>query len=382
MNRNYFTSESVTCGHPDKVCDQVADKILDELLGQDPHSRVACEVTCAENQMHIFGEITTEADVDYDAVARQTIAEIGYTKPGCGFDADSCAITVDLHQQSPDIARGITRSREAEQLDAGAGDQGMMFGYACRQTGSFMPLPIELAHKLAKRLELVRRNGTLPFLLPDGKSQVTVEYDGSRPVRIASVLVSAQHQAEVSIEAVRKEVRRHVMEAVLPAEMLDGDTQFFVNPTGRFVQGGPAADSGLTGRKLIVDTYGGYARHGGGAFSGKDATKVDRSGAYMARYLAKNIVAQGLAEECEVQLSYAIGLAEPMSVRIETFGSEKVDAGRLYRAVTNSVDMRPSAIIRRFGLTRPIFSNVSCYGHFGSNACLMPWEQTDLKIKL
>ena len=382
MNRNYFTSESVTCGHPDKICDQVADKILDELLGQDPASRVACEVTCAENQLHIFGEITTEADVDYDAVARQTIAEIGYTRPGCGFDADSCAITVDLHRQSPDIARGITRSREAEQLDAGAGDQGMMFGYACRQTGSLMPLPIELAHRLAKRLELVRRNGTLPFLLPDGKSQVTVEYDGSRPVRIASVLVSAQHQAGVSIEEVRKEVRRHVMEAVLPAEMLDEDTQFFVNPTGRFVQGGPAADSGLTGRKLIVDTYGGYARHGGGAFSGKDATKVDRSGAYMARYLAKNMVAQGLAEECEVQLSYAIGLAEPMSVRIETFGTETVDAGCLYRAVTNGVDMRPSAIIQRFGLTRPIFSNVSCYGHFGSNACLMPWEQTDLELKL
>lgn len=269
MNRNYFTSESVTCGHPDKVCDQAADKILDALLGQDPYSRVACEVTCAENQMHIFGEITTEADVDYEAVARQTIAEIGYTTPGRGFDADSCTITVDLHQQSPDIARGITRSREAEQLDAGAGDQGMMFGYACKQTESFMPLPIELAHKLSKRLEMVRRSGELPFLLPDGKSQVTVEYDGNQPVRIASVLVSAQHQAEVSIEDVRKEIRHHVMEAVLPAEMLDGDTQFFVNPTGRFVQGGPAADSGLTGRKLIVDTYGGYARHGGGAFSGK-----------------------------------------------------------------------------------------------------------------
>lgn len=382
MDKMLFTSESVTCGHPDKVCDQVADKILDALLGQDPYSRVACEVTCAENQMHIFGEITTEADVDYEAVARQTIAEIGYTTPGRGFDADSCTITVDLHQQSPDIARGITRSREAEQLDAGAGDQGMMFGYACKQTESFMPLPIELAHKLSKRLEMVRRSGELPFLLPDGKSQVTVEYDGNQPVRIASVLVSAQHQAEVSIEDVRKEIRHHVMEAVLPAEMLDGDTQFFVNPTGRFVQGGPAADSGLTGRKLIVDTYGGYARHGGGAFSGKDATKVDRSGAYMARYIAKNIVAQGLAEECEVQLSYAIGLAEPMSVRIETFGTEKVDSNRLYRAIINSVDMRPSAIIQRFGLTRPIFSGVSCYGHFGSNACLMPWEQSDLKIKL
>ena len=382
MDKMLFTSESVTCGHPDKVCDQVADKILDELLAQDPDSRVACEVTCAENQMHIFGEITSEAKVNYRAVAQQVIAEIGYTKPGRGFDADTCAITVDLHHHSPDIARGITRCREAEQLDAGTGDQGMMFGYACKQTKSLMPLPIELAHELAKRLETVRRTGELPFLLPDGKSQVTVEYDGDRPVRIASVLVSAQHQEDVSTEAVRAEVRRHVMEAVLPAELLDENTQFYVNPTGRFVQGGPAADSGLTGRKLIVDTYGGYARHGGGAFSGKDATKVDRSGAYMARYIAKNIVAQDLADQCEVQLSYAIGLAEPMSVRIETFGTEKVDRGTLNRAIRNSVDMRPAAIIKRFGLTRPIFSNVSCYGHFGSNACLMPWEQTDLTIKL
>lgn len=257
-----------------------------------------------------------------------------------------------------------------------------MFGYACNQTDSLMPLPIELAHELAKQLESVRRTGELPFLLPDGKTQVTVEYDGNRPVRIASVLVSAQHQENVSIEAVRSEVRRHVMEAILPPDMLDENTQFFVNPTGRFVYGGPAADSGLTGRKLMVDTYGGYARHGGGAFSGKDATKVDRSGAYMARYIAKNIVAQELADQCEVQLSYAIGLAEPLSVRIETFGTERVDREILSRAIVSSVDMRPAAIIQRFGLTRPIFSNVSCYGHFGSNACLMPWEQTDLQIKL
>ena len=382
MREQLFTSESVTCGHPDKICDQVADRILDELLRQDPRSRVACEVTCAENQLHIFGEVTSAAEIDYHAIARQVIAEIGYTQPGCGFDADTCAITVDLHHQSPDIAQGITRSRETEELDAGAGDQGMMFGYACKQTKSLMPLPIELAHELAKRLELVRRTGELPFLLPDGKSQVTVEYDGERPVRIASALVSAQHQDGVPIETVRTAVCRHVMEAVLPAELLDKDTQFFVNPTGRFVCGGPAADSGLTGRKLIVDTYGGYARHGGGAFSGKDATKVDRSGAYMARYIAKNIVAQDLADRCEVQLSYAIGLAEPMSVRIETFGTEKVAHNALSRAIRNSVDMRPAAIIRRFGLTRPIFSNVSCYGHFGSNACLMPWEQTDLKINL
>lgn len=382
MDKMLFTSESVTCGHPDKVCDQVADRILDALLTQDPDSHVACEVTCAEEKMHIFGEISSEAEVDYRAIAREVISEIGYTQPGHGFDAQTCAITVDIHRQSPDIARGIARSREAERLDAGAGDQGMMFGYACNQTKSLMPLPIELAHTLTKRLEAMRRSGKLPFLLPDGKSQVTVEYDGSRPVRIASVLVSTQHRADVSIEEVRAEVCRHVINEVLPSAMLDDDTQYYVNPTGRFVQGGPAADSGLTGRKLIVDTYGGYARHGGGSFSGKDATKVDRSGAYMARYIAKNIVAQGLADQCEVQLSYAIGLAEPMSVRIETFGTENVKQSILARAIRNSVDMRPAAIIQRFGLTNPIFSSVSCYGHFGSNAAKMPWEQTDLAIKL
>ncbi|WP_066924791.1 methionine adenosyltransferase [Murdochiella massiliensis] len=382
MDKMLFTSESVTCGHPDKVCDQVADRILDALLAQDPDSHVACEVTCAEEKMHIFGEISSEAEVDYRAIAREVISEIGYTQPGHGFDAQTCEITVDIHRQSPDIARGIARSRDAERLDAGAGDQGMMFGYACNQTKSLMPLPIELAHTLTKRLEAMRRSGKLPFLLPDGKSQVTVEYDGNRPMRIASVLVSTQHRADVSIEEVRAEVCRHVINEVLPAAMLDDDTQYYVNPTGRFVQGGPAADSGLTGRKLIVDTYGGYARHGGGSFSGKDATKVDRSGAYMARYIAKNIVAQGLADQCEVQLSYAIGLAEPMSVRIETFGTENVKQSILARAIRNSVDMRPAAIIQRFGLTNPIFSSVSCYGHFGSNAAKMPWEQTDLAIKL
>lgn len=381
MDKRLFTSESVTRGHPDKICDQVADRILDELLERDPDSRVACEVTCGENRLHIFGEVTTQAEIDYAAVARQVIAEIGYTQPGRGFDADTCAIRVELHQQSPDIARGIARSREAERLDAGAGDQGMMFGYACKQTPDLMPLPIELAHALAQRLEQVRRTNELPFLLPDGKTQVTVEYDGERPARIASVLVSAQHREEVSTETVRAEICRHVIEPALPAGMLDEDTQVFVNSTGRFVRGGPAADSGLTGRKLMVDTYGGYARHGGGAFSGKDATKVDRSGAYLARYIAKNIVAQGLADRCEVQLSYAIGLAEPMAVGIETFGTGKVERDALNRAIQNSVDMRPAAIIQRFGLTRPIFSPLSCYGHFGSNASRMPWEQTDLKIK-
>lgn len=382
MNTNYFTSESVTCGHPDKVCDQVADRILDELLRQDPASRVACEVTCAENQMHIFGEITTEARVDYSAVARQTIADIGYTEPDCGFDADSCAIRVDLHPQSPDIARGINRMRETEQLDAGAGDQGMMVGFACAQTENFMPLPIELAHDLAKRLEEVRRSGEIPFLRPDGKTQVTVEYAGGRPLRIASVLISAHHKEDVRIETVRSELRRFVTDPILPGDLLDDRTQFFFNPTGRFAKGGPAADSGLTGRKLMVDTYGGYACHGGGSFSGKDATKVDRSGAYMARYIAKNIVAQELADRCEVQLSYAIGLADPLSVRIETFGTQKVDQNILHRAVLRSVDMRPAAIIQRFQLTRPLFSKVSCYGHFGRNASEMPWEQTDLRIVL
>lgn len=382
MGVNLFTSESVTCGHPDKVCDQIADRILDRLLIQDPHSRVACEVTCSENKVHIFGEITTEADVDYVAVARQVIEEIGYDKPGRGFDAETCKIDVDLHKQSPDIARGISRSRESEEPDTGAGDQGMMFGYACRETKNLMPLPIELAHKMAKRLEQVRRNGDLPFLLPDGKTQVTVEYRGDKPVRIASALVSAQHIEDVSIGTIRAEVVRKVMEAVLPEEMLDDDTVFFVNPTGRFVNGGPAADSGLTGRKLMVDTYGGAACHGGGSFSGKDAGKVDRSGAYLARYIAKNVVAKDLADRCQVQLSYAIGLAEPLSVSIETFGTEKIDRDVLRSSIINSLDMRPAEVIKRFNLLRPIYSDLSCYGHFGKNAARMPWEQTDLKINL
>ena len=376
--RTFFSSESVTNGHPDKVCDQIADRILDELLCQDPESRVACEVTCATDQVHIFGEVTSKACVDYEETARRVIREIGYTQPGCGFDAASCGIRVDLHEQSGAIARGISRRREVDLLDNGAGDQGMMFGYACRETESFMPLPIELAHALARRLELVRKTGELPCLLPDGKSQVTVEYRGDRPARIAAVVLSAQHCSSAETEALRQEIGRHVIAPVLPERMLDEHTQYFINPTGRFVIGGPAGDAGLTGRKLIVDTYGGMARHGGGAFSGKDATKVDRSGAYMARYIAKNIVAQGLAERCEVQLSYAIGLANPMALRIDTFGTAKVRESQLHRAVARTVDTRPMAIIRKFGLTRPIFSKVSCYGHFGSNAADMPWEQTDL----
>ncbi len=378
MARTLFSSESVTCGHPDKVCDQIADRILDALLTQDPASRVACEVTCATDQLHIFGEVTTKAELDYVQTARRVIAEIGYTAPGLGFDADSCKIQVDLHQQSPDIARGISRKREVDCLDSGAGDQGMMFGYACRETALLMPLPIELAHALAKRLENVRRSCELDFLLPDGKSQVTVEYENDRPKRIAAVVISAQHRDDVDIAYLRESIKNHVIVPVLPAGLVDSGTQFYINPTGRFVVGGPAGDSGLTGRKLIADTYGGYARHGGGAFSGKDASKVDRSGAYMARYIAKNIVAQGLADCCEVQLSYAIGLADPMALRIDTFGTEKVAVDLLHKAVAAAIDARPMAIIRRFRLTEPLFSRVSCYGHFGSNAADMPWEQTDL----
>ena len=374
----YFTSESVTCGHPDKVCDQIADRILDELLAQDPGTRSACEVTCTTDQVHIFGEVTTEADVDYAAAARKVISEIGYTAPGRGFDAETCRVQVDLHEQSPDIAMGITRRLKAEELNSGAGDQGMMFGYACRETDSLMPLPIELAHSLAKRLEQVRRSGELPYLLPDGKTQVTVEYEDDRPKRIAAVIVSAQHREDAEIARLRSDLISHVIMPALPKGMTDQNTQFFINPTGRFVVGGPAGDSGLTGRKLIADTYGGCARHGGGAFSGKDATKVDRSGAYMARYIAKNIVAAGLADRCEVQLSYAIGLAEPISLRIDTFGTGRAARSALYEAVTSCVDMRPAAIIQKFSLTRPIFSKVSCYGHFGSNAADLPWEQTDL----
>lgn len=382
MVRNVFTSESVTCGHPDKVCDQIADRILDALLEADSMSRVACEVTCATQSVHIFGEVTTRADINYDAVARRVIREIGYTAPGVGFDGENCEITVDLHRQSPDIARGIDRRMESEIMNSGAGDQGMMFGYACRETPSLMPMPIELAHSLARRLEQVRRINELGYLLPDGKTQVTVEYDErNQPKRIASVIVSSQHRENVETGQLRNDILGHVILPTLPKNLVDGETQFFINPTGRFVMGGPAADSGLTGRKLMADTYGGFARHGGGAFSGKDATKVDRSGAYMARYIAKNVVAANLADRCEVQIGYAIGLSEPVSFRMDTFGTEHVSMEAIYRAVTRAVDMRPMAIIQKFGLMQPIFSRVACYGHFGSNAADMPWEWTDLNLE-
>ncbi len=377
--KTILTSESVTCGHPDKVCDQISDAILDAILAQDPEAHVACEVTAWTDNVNIMGEVTAAAHPDYEAIARRVIRDIGYDKPGVGFDAGSCRIHVNLHTQSPDIAQGVDHKA---QEDTGAGDQGMMFGYACRETEDLMPLPITLAVRLAKRLEQVRRDGTLPWLLPDGKSQVSVEYEDGKPVRIATVVISAQHSASVPTETLREAVRREVIDPVLPEELVDDETAYFINPTGRFVIGGPAGDSGLTGRKIIADTYGGAARHGGGAFSGKDPTKVDRTGAYMARYLAKNIVAAGLANRCEVQLAYAIGLADPVSVMVDTFGTGKVSDERLAAWVTEHVDMRPGVMIRRFGLRSPIYHTVSCYGHFGENARSLPWEQTDLSEEL
>ena len=371
----FFTSESVTEGHPDKVCDQIADAILDALLEKDPHSHVACEVTAITDEVHIFGEITSAARVDYEAIARQVIQEIGYTKPGHGFDADSCRITVDVHQQSPDINMGVERS---DTMENGAGDQGMMFGYACRETDSLMPLPIELAHKLTKRLAYVRREGILPYLLPDGKAQVTVEYRDGIPARVDTVVVSSQHEADVSMDTLREDVLLHVIRPVIPEAMLDADTKYFINPTGRFCIGGPAGDSGLTGRKLIVDTYGGYARHGGGAFSGKDPSKVDRSGAYMARYLAKNVVAAGLADRCEIQISYAIGVAQPVSLLVDTFGTGVTSDESIQKLIRDTVDLRPSAIIDKLNLRTPFYRHTASYGHFGSNTVDLPWEQTDL----
>ena len=377
--KTILTSESVTRGHPDKVCDQISDAILDAILAQDPEAHVACEVTAWTDNVNIMGEVTAAAHPDYEAIARRVIRDIGYDKPGMGFDASSCRVSVNLHTQSPDIAQGVDHKA---QEDTGAGDQGMMFGYACRETEDLMPLPITLAVRLAKRLEQVRRDGTLPWLLPDGKSQVSVEYEDGKPVRIATVVISAQHSASVPTETLREAIRREVIDPALPEELVDEETAYFINPTGRFVIGGPAGDSGLTGRKIIADTYGGAARHGGGAFSGKDPTKVDRTGAYMARYLAKNIVAAGLADRCEAQLAYAIGLADPVSVMVDTFGTGKVSDEALAAWVTEHVDMRPGVMIRRFGLRSPIYHTVSCYGHFGENARSLPWEQTDLSEEL
>ena len=382
--RRLFTSESVTEGHPDKICDMISDAVLDNLLAQDPMSRVACEVSCTTGLIVVMGEVTTNGYADLQTIARETVREIGYDRAKYGFDCDSCAVISSLHGQSPDIALGVDKALEAkngeivDEYDTGAGDQGLMFGYACNETPELMPLPISLAHKMAKKLTDVRKNGTLKYLRPDGKTQVTVEYEDDKPVRVDTVVVSSQHDAAVTLEQIRKDILEHVIKPTDPAELLDENTRIFVNPTGRFVIGGPMGDSGLTGRKIIVDTYGGYARHGGGAFSGKDPTKVDRSACYAARYLAKNVVAAGLADRCEIQVAYAIGVARPVSVLVDTFGTAKVDEDKIADALNRNFDLRPAAIIERFGLRRPIYSKLAAYGHMGREDLDAPWERRDL----
>ena len=384
MKKVLFTSESVTEGHPDKICDKISDAVLDALLAQDPYSRVACETCCTTGLVMIMGEITTKAVVDYQQIVRETVREIGYDRAKYGFDCDSCAVLSSVHEQSPDIALGVDKSLEAkngeivDKYDTGAGDQGLMFGYACDETPELMPLPISLAHKLAIQLTAVRKNHTLDYLRPDGKTQVTVEYQDDVPVRVDTVVISTQHSDSVTLETIREDLISHVIKPIIPAHLIDEQTKIYINPTGRFVVGGPAGDSGLTGRKIIVDTYGGYSRHGGGAFSGKDPTKVDRSACYATRYIAKNIVAAGLAKKCEVQLAYAIGVAKPVSVMIDTFGTGIVDEALISEAVQKHVDLRPAAIIDRFQLRRPIYSATAAYGHMGREDINAPWEARDL----
>ena len=383
MKKTFFTSESVTEGHPDKVCDQISDAVLDAILAQDPYARVACETAATTGMVLVMGEISTTCYVDIAQIARDTMTQIGYNNPSYGFDGNTCAVLTTIDAQSPDIAQGVNQALEAKTdgtKQLGAGDQGMVFGFACDETPEGMPLSISLAHKLARQLTKVRKDGVLPYLRPDGKTQVTVEYHDGIPARVDTIVISSQHGPEVSQQTIREDITAHVVKQIVPAHLMDQATKLYVNPTGSFVIGGPQGDSGLTGRKIIVDTYGGYARHGGGAFSGKDPTKVDRSACYAARYAAKNIVAAGLAKKCEIQLAYAIGVAKPVSVLVDTFGTNQVPEETIYQAISNHMDFRPSAIIQRFDLRRPIYKQTAAYGHFGREDLNLPWEKIDWSI--